>query len=309
MQDVLDTYPQSRDITNHPKPYVHWSKEHEQIFVDWADKAMCYRWLHTRATTMYSKLNTWYTIPVIIISTLTGTANFAQDRIPSNYHSVYVMAVGGFNILAGIITTIQQFLKVTQLNEAHRVSSIAWDKFYRNVKIELTKHPDERMDVTQMIKICKEEFDRLIETSPIIPEKIISKFKSSFRKTKYYDTINKPEICDELISTNTFRNTWLNDENIKSREIETHKRQHKLKQEVYKKNIDTEQRINRFIVHFTTMNEREPLENEILEHMNNTLSIDELRSVLSPHDSNQQHTINITPASTVADDESSEDNV
>ena len=74
------------------------------------------------------------------------------------------MGVGGFNILAGIITTIQQFLKITQLNEAHRVSSIAWDKFYRNIKIELAKHPNERMDVVHMIKICKEEFDRLIET-------------------------------------------------------------------------------------------------------------------------------------------------
>lgn len=30
-----------------------------------------------------------------------------------------MMTVGGFNLLAGIITTIQQFLKITQLNETH----------------------------------------------------------------------------------------------------------------------------------------------------------------------------------------------
>ena len=36
------------------------------------------------------------------------------------------MIIGSINILAGIITTIQQFLKIGQLNESHRVSSISW---------------------------------------------------------------------------------------------------------------------------------------------------------------------------------------
>ena len=70
---------------------------------------MCFRWLHSRAHALYSKLNYNYTIPVIVISTLTGTANFAQDRVPIEYQGYFVMIVGGFNILAGIITTIQQF--------------------------------------------------------------------------------------------------------------------------------------------------------------------------------------------------------
>jgi hypothetical protein len=119
------------------KPQIDWTPEHEKILIEWADKAMCYRWLHSKSNAMFSSLNAWYTIPVIIISTLTGTANFAQERVPIEYQSFFVMIVGAFNITAGIITTIQQFLKITQLNEAHRVSSIAWDKFYRNIKIEL----------------------------------------------------------------------------------------------------------------------------------------------------------------------------
>ena len=113
---------------------VEWSTDHENILVEWADKAMCYRWLHGRANSSFSKKNAWYTIPVIVISTLTGTANFAQDRVPAEYQNFFVMGVGGFNILAGIITTIQQFLKITQLNEAHRVASIAWDKLVETSK-------------------------------------------------------------------------------------------------------------------------------------------------------------------------------
>lgn len=229
---------------------VEWAKDHETILVEWADKAMCYRWLHTRAHSMYTKLNTWYTIPVIIISTLTGTANFAQERIPLEYQNLFVMTVGGFNILAGIITTIQQFLKITQLNEAHRVSSIAWDKFYRNIKIELAKHPYERMDVTHMLKISKEEFDRLIETSPVVPEKIITRFKTAFRKTETYATISKPEVCDELVSTERYRNSWLDEDNVKKRLVESADREERMRNEMNNCSMAIDSKIDRIRENF-----------------------------------------------------------
>ena len=28
---------------------VDWTSDHEDILVEWADKAMCFRWLHSRA--------------------------------------------------------------------------------------------------------------------------------------------------------------------------------------------------------------------------------------------------------------------
>jgi hypothetical protein len=242
-----------------------WTLEHEQILVEWADKAMCYRWLHSKSNAMYSYLNAWYTIPVIIISTVTGTANFAQERVPLQYQSFFVMIVGGFNILAGIITTIQQFLKITQLNESHRVSSIAWDKFYRNIKIELAKHPDERMHVTQMIKICKEEFDRLMETSPNIPDKIIQNFKTEFKKYENKSDLPKiitPEICDSLVSTELSRNPWSSEEN-KSK---------KLNQIINKEKQNLEVILN-FQKTFFDINNREPLETEIIDNLKDKIEL------------------------------------
>jgi len=242
-----------------------WTVEHEQILVEWADKAMCYRWLHSRSNAMFNSLNAWYTIPVIIISTLTGTANFAQSRVPEDYQNAFLMIVGGFNILAGIISTIQQFLKITQLNEAHRVSSIAWDKFYRNIKIELAKHPDERMNVLQMIKICKEEFDRLMETSPVIPENIIQHFKMEFKNIDNDDTIPKiikPEICDSLTSTELSRNPWSSEEN-KYKQINR-----KIVKE--KQNIDT---VLNFKRTFYNINNREALDSEITDNLKDKIDL------------------------------------
>lgn len=188
------------------KPIV-WTKDHEKILVDWGDKAMCYRWLHAKSHNRLNKINTYFTIPVIIMSTLTGTANFAADRVPENYRGYYSMIIGFINIVAGIITTIQQFLKISELNEAHRVSSISWDKFYRRIKVELAKSPNERQNVYDFLKACTEEFDRLMETSPTIQKKIIILFQETFdndkldpEKKAMFKSLKKPEICDSLES-------------------------------------------------------------------------------------------------------------
>ena len=254
------------------KQNIEWSKEHEKILIEWADKAMCYRWLHTKANTKFTSLNAWYTIPVIVISTVTGTANFAQERVPIGYQNYFAMIVGTFNILAGIITTVQQFLKITQLNEAHRVSSIAWDKFYRNIKIELAKHPLERLDVKHMIKMSKEEFDRLMETSPIIPDYIVNEFKNSFTDISF-NKIVKPEICDILIPTDDYRNPWYNEEN-QFKEINEQLKFKLEKQNKTKKINELNIKIIKdFINLFFNLNNREPMEFEIIDNLKDKIDV------------------------------------
>jgi len=181
-----------------------WTEHHENILIEWADKATCYRWLHAKSHIDYSRANTWFTIPVIVMSTLTGTANFAQDRFPESVRPAFSSVVGSVNIFAGILTTIQQFLKISEYNEAHRACSISWGKFYRNIKVELAKDPKERTNVKQLIKTQKEEFDRLMEISPPIAEKIIKRFKNEFcneDSPNYDPDLKKPEICGALETT------------------------------------------------------------------------------------------------------------
>ena len=55
----------------------YWKEEEEGLLRQWADKSQCYQWMHTKAREIYQRKNAMYTIPVIILSTITGTANFA----------------------------------------------------------------------------------------------------------------------------------------------------------------------------------------------------------------------------------------
>ena len=52
-----------------------WTKEQEVLLAKWSDYASCYRWLHDRTEKKLSNYNNVISIPVIILSTLTGSAS------------------------------------------------------------------------------------------------------------------------------------------------------------------------------------------------------------------------------------------
>ena len=265
-----------------------WSKQHEQILIEWGDKAICYRWLHSESHNNYSFKNRWFTIPVIILSTLTGTANFAQERVPEDYQPAFQLFIGSLNIFAGILTTIQQFLKVSELNEAHRVSSISWDKFYRNIKLELAKSSNERMPAYQMLKISKEEFDRLMETSPSISKKVVNKFNITFsggqikkdgvltEKQKMFKDLYKPEICNIMESTKNFVYTE-SQEDIEKKKAKRLVNFVKENNDFRKKSIA----VNNFINNFNNEYKREPSQEEIYDNLKDNIENNIISSVLN----------------------------
>ena len=64
-----------------------------------------------------------FTLPVIVLSTLTGTANFAQEQFPESVRGMVPSVIGGLNLIAGLIATIMQFLKINELMENHKAAA------------------------------------------------------------------------------------------------------------------------------------------------------------------------------------------
>lgn len=189
-----------------PKPrkfHNGWTKQLEVLVAEWADKSACYRWMHEKTESMFSGYNMYFTIPVIVLSTLTGTANFAVESfLPDpSYGKFATAAIGGISIVTGIISTVANFLRYAQSSEAHRVAGVSWGKFQRFISTELALHPNERMDAMSFLKMGRIELDRLIEQSPTIPPKVIKLFEEEFKNKK---DIKRPEIAGGIETTRIF---------------------------------------------------------------------------------------------------------
>tara|TARA_B100001175_G_scaffold185659_1_gene157631 strand:+ start:4993 stop:5871 length:879 start_codon:yes stop_codon:yes gene_type:complete len=169
-----------------------WHPQQEKILKSWGEAAACYRYMHYQAYCSFKNLSMKFTIPLIIVSTITGTANFAQETFPPTVQPFVPSAIGGLNLITAIATTIMQFLKINELMEGHRVASVQYGKISRTIRLELTLPLSERtLNGTVMIENMRAEYDRLIEQSPNVPKKMIDAFEREFPDDNAFF---KPEI-------------------------------------------------------------------------------------------------------------------
>ncbi len=184
-----------------------WTGELEDLMADWADKAACYRWMHDKTSKIYLIRDRYFNIPLIILSGVTAGANFALGSIfdPNDVEGKKwaQLGLGGASLVTGIVQTLMNFYGYAKNSEAHRVAAISWGKFNRLLCIEMSLHPDERMDAFNFLKLFRVELDRLIEQSPTIPDQVITDFKNVFKNAE----VVKPEIIGILNHTKVYKDT------------------------------------------------------------------------------------------------------
>jgi hypothetical protein len=176
-----------------------WSHEIEELLAEWGEVALCYQYLHSYSQRKYKQKYHNLQIPIIVLSTLTGVGNFAVDSyIPTDYKKGFTAIVGGFNIFCGILGTLLSFLRYSEIFEGHRISALAWSKLGRNIQIELSLHDKKRKPCRDFLKICRAEYDNLLESSPTIDLDIIGMFNKKFDDK--YPEVSKPIVCNGLKS-------------------------------------------------------------------------------------------------------------
>lgn len=168
-------------MTNSSTKLTKWHAQQEHILRKYGEQSSCYRYMHYKAYQKFKKSSFRFTLPIIIISTVTGTANFAQETFPDSWKVYVPVCIGAFNLIAAIMTTILQFMKINELMESHRVSSVHYGKLSRSIRLQLTLPKTERSHSgLEFVNDCNSEYDRLIEQSPPIPSNIIKLFEKEF---------------------------------------------------------------------------------------------------------------------------------
>ena len=117
--------------------------------------------------------------------------------VPEEHKQMAMACVGGVNIFAGILSTLQNFLRYAELMEGHRVAEVSWSKFSREISVELALEPSMRKPAFDFLTVCRAEFDRLVEQSPTLDDSIIAMYSAKFMKKKKH----KKGKLDSSVST------------------------------------------------------------------------------------------------------------
>jgi hypothetical protein len=180
-----------------PENIEKWSEEIEELLAEWGEVALCYQYLHSFSERKYKRKFHHYQIPIIILSTLTGTANFATESyVPEDYKQGFSAGVGSLNLLCGVLGTLLSFLRYSEVYEGHRIAALAWSKLSRNIEIELSLGQEKRKNCRDFLKVMRAEYDNLMESSPSIDLDVIRMFNSKFEGK--YPNIRKPIIVNGL---------------------------------------------------------------------------------------------------------------
>jgi hypothetical protein len=167
-----------------------WSPPVEELIKRIGEQAECYSILHKRAERYYAYFNHFIAIPVIVLSTVSGSGNFifGGDKEAS-------LVVGAISILTGVISTLGTYFRFAQLAEGNRISGIQYNKLYQRISAELALTREHRIDANQLLTDIRETVERLEEVSPAIPTAVIDSFKRDY---KQYHDVSRPNIANGL---------------------------------------------------------------------------------------------------------------
>jgi hypothetical protein len=189
---------------------ISWTTRLEEYFASTGEKASGLSWVHKRAEAIYSNRRTYIDLPVIIGSGLIAFLNAGSSTLFED-PKISSVALGVGSLCMGILNSFGSYFGWAKRAEGHRISAIHYAKLSRFITVELSLPRNERTSPHDLLKYVKDQYDRLAEISPMVPEIVIHEFQRRFRHQK---DVSKPEEANGLHKIDIYRDVE-DDESMK----------------------------------------------------------------------------------------------
>ena len=184
---------------------LEWSSQIEDILATEGERCRGLAWLHLRAEMTMTKYNTYVQVPVIIMSTLAGTASVGSSSLFPGNSGIASTVIGLVSIGVGMLNTLGGFFAFAKRSESHRIAHLNYSKLYTQIGIELSLPRCERITAEAMLTKVRDTMERMAETTPNCPSYIIDQFNDKFKDEK---NIAKPIEVNGLHRINIYREEW-----------------------------------------------------------------------------------------------------
>ena len=183
---------------------IHWSSPLEELVASEGEKCRGLAWINQKAETYYAHRANAIAIPVIVLSTLAGTASVGSSSLFQGDTQISSVVIGLVSIGVGILNTISSYFSWARKAEAHRIAYLQYSKLFSIIRVEMSLPRAERQEAEQLLKQIRDGMERLAETTPSPPPSILDEFNRHFKDED--KTISRPVEVNGLQKVVIFRN-------------------------------------------------------------------------------------------------------
>jgi SMODS and SLOG-associating 2TM effector domain family 4 len=147
-----------------------WSKPVLERLRDWECRAAAASEVHFDVAEDLSRRNVWLGIPVVVLTAIVGTSLFAS--VTGGGAAVGIrIAAGTISLIAGVLASIQTFLRFGARAEQHRVAAERWAAIRREIEKARALSAEQVGDAKQLLDDIKARMDEAAEKSPVMPKR------------------------------------------------------------------------------------------------------------------------------------------
>ena len=99
---------------------MEWDDDVEKLLEQLADESMVSYRLHKKLYEYYSYWNKFFSLPIIIFSSICSSGNFLSQSFPSIEKNL-IVSVGGLSMITAIIGSVSSYLKFAEKSSTHLV--------------------------------------------------------------------------------------------------------------------------------------------------------------------------------------------
>lgn len=186
---------------------IHWSAPLEELVASEGEKCRGLAWINQKAETYYAHRANAIAIPVIVLSTLAGTASVGSSSLFQGDTQISSVVIGLVSIGVGILNTISSYFAWSRKAESHRIAYLQYSKLFSIIRVEMSLPRGERQEAEVLLKQIRDGMERLAETTPSPPPSILEDFNRHFKDED--KTISRPVETNGLQKVFIFRSPSL----------------------------------------------------------------------------------------------------
>jgi hypothetical protein len=119
-----------------PRSEIHWNEQLENVIAAEAERCRGYAWIHMRAEQRQQRRANFLAIPVIVLSTLAGSASIGSTSLFGDTPWAST-GIGAVQILVGVLQTLASYFQYSRRSEAHHQAYIQYSKLFSAVQVEM----------------------------------------------------------------------------------------------------------------------------------------------------------------------------